>query len=211
MLTGFGQRQQELLKLLNKHKQGLTIDELAEAAGITRTAVRQHLATMEADGLVEHGPLRETAGRPSRLYRLAERGMEIFPRQYSWFSELMLASIRKERGADGLATWLRELAVSVASSFESELAGLPTEQRIARTIELMNQLSYEAEQASAEDGPEPAIDACNCVFHHLAMKFPEVCQFDLALLERMSGTGMTQTRCMVRGDQVCRFVPKETP
>ncbi|HEY9722041.1 MAG TPA: HTH domain-containing protein [Oscillatoriaceae cyanobacterium] len=202
MLEGFGQRQQELLKLLNRNKSGCTIDEIAEATQITRTAVRQHLAALEGDGLVKQGELRVTAGRPSRLYVLAERGMELFPRQYSWFSELMLEAIRRERGAEGLSAWLRELARSIASAQASGLEGASLEERLEATVTLMNALAYDA---AAADG-KFAIEASNCVFHHLAAKFPEVCHFDRALIEGLLGTSVDMPACMAHGQNVCRFV-----
>ncbi|MCK7509177.1 MAG: hypothetical protein MZV70_37470 [Desulfobacterales bacterium] len=49
------------------------------------------------------------------------------------------------------------------------------------------------------------IEASNCVFHHLAAQYPEVCRFDLALLAAFVGTPVEHQECVVRGGQVCRF------
>ena len=53
MLEILGIRQKELLKLLLKHKAGMTADELSTQLAITRNAVRQHLAALENDGLLK--------------------------------------------------------------------------------------------------------------------------------------------------------------
>jgi predicted ArsR family transcriptional regulator len=49
------------------------------------------------------------------------------------------------------------------------------------------------------------IEATNCVFHHLATRFPEVCHFDLALLSTFVGRPVVHDECIVRGGHVCRF------
>ncbi|MCK7509176.1 MAG: hypothetical protein MZV70_37465 [Desulfobacterales bacterium] len=60
--------------------------------------MRQHLAGMERDGLVAQSVTRPTGGRPEQLYVLGEKGRELFPRHYSWFSQLLIESMRDEAG-----------------------------------------------------------------------------------------------------------------
>src|SRR4051812_11436061 len=114
MLGSFGETQQALLKLLLKTKDGLTIDEIAEKLTVSRTAVRQHLTALARDGHVAPGQRKSTKGRPSQVYVLTATGLELFPRRYSWFSELMLGAIKKEKGSAGARKWLAELGRLVA-------------------------------------------------------------------------------------------------
>ncbi len=65
MLEGLGRTQQDLLHALLLQPAGMSIDDLAQALTITRTAVRQHLAALERDGLVKRGATRPTGRRPS--------------------------------------------------------------------------------------------------------------------------------------------------
>ena len=85
MLNGFGQRQQELLEMLLFNKSGLTIDDLASQLGISRNAVQQHGAALENGGYLDKGQLTVTRGRPSQSYVLSRKGVELFPKKYSWF------------------------------------------------------------------------------------------------------------------------------
>ena len=55
MLEMLGSRQKDLLVLLLKHKVGLTADDIAEQLGISRNAVRQHLAALENERLLFAG------------------------------------------------------------------------------------------------------------------------------------------------------------
>jgi len=43
------------------------------------------------------------------------------------------------------------------------------------------------------------------VFHDLARKNPEVCQFDLALLSTFADSKVDHEECMAKGGNVCRF------
>lgn len=205
MLETLGSTQQVLLRLLLENKAGMTVDGLAQALAITRNAVRQHLAGLERDTLVSQAGTRPTGGRPEQLYVLSEKGREAFPRQYSWFSTLLLESMREEAGEAGLAARLSAIGQRVAAQLQAQ-GGLPEapEQRVARLAEVMLGLGYGATSKADADGT-PGIEANNCVFHHLAARYPEVCQFDLALMADFVGTAVEHQECMARGGMVCRF------
>src|SRR3954466_9076788 len=67
-----------------------TVDELAAALGLTRTAVRAQLASLMTDNLVEHQGSRRGASKPSRLYGIPERAELLFSRAYvPLFTELL--------------------------------------------------------------------------------------------------------------------------
>jgi predicted ArsR family transcriptional regulator len=70
----------------------------------------------------------------------------------------------------------------------------------------MEQMGYNASPAAAGAS---LIEADNCVFHELARKNPEVCQFDLALLSTFTDSNVEHQECMAKGGNVCRF--KFTP
>ncbi|HSD60084.1 MAG TPA: HTH domain-containing protein [Burkholderiales bacterium] len=205
MIETLGERQQELLKLLLENKAGLTVEELSQALEISRNAVRQHLAGLERDGLLLQSGTRPTGGRPEQLYLLTDKGREIFPRQYSWFSRLLIESIREQAGSEGLGNRLADLGNQVASQLRSQ-SPVPEERplRVSRLAALMTDLGYGAKATTASDGA-PTIEANNCVFHDLAARYPEVCRFDLALMATFAGNAVEHQECMVRGGSMCRF------
>src|SRR5260370_33465289 len=95
-----GDTQQKLLSQLLESKAGLTVDELAAAVDITRSAVKQHLSGLERSGYVQHTSSK-SGGRPRFLYTLTEAGIELFPRGDSGFPRVMFRSLRKKsRGAE---------------------------------------------------------------------------------------------------------------
>ncbi len=205
MLELLGSRQQELLKLLLKNKGGLTLEELSEYLKITRNAVRQHIAALENNGIVTEGVTRPSGGRPEQLYVLTDEGKEFFPRNYSWFAQLMVESIAQESGVEGLRERLGTMGVGVAQQLLSQNSVLKTrEQKVEKLSEVMEELGYNT-RSFAVNSDAPTIEADNCIFHNLAMKNPEICQFDLALLSTFTDSTVNHEECMAKGGNVCRF------
>lgn len=201
----FGDRRKQLMRHLLRHKIGASIDELALAIGVTRTAVRQHLAALSQEGLVAPAGQRATGGRPQRLFVLTQEGREVFPRRYSWFAQLLIEAMAKEHGAGGLRIRLGRIASAVVGQLRQGVAEKDSRrQRIGKVSKLMDELGYDARTGKDIAGA-PTIEADNCVFHELAMKNPQVCQFDLSLLSGLTGSKVELDECMARGGHVCRF------
>lgn len=197
--------QEHILHMLLRHKAGVTIEALAEEMQISRNAVRQHLMTLERDGMVTRGEQRPTSGRPHQLYVLTAKGSEHFPRQYSWFSELLLAALKNKVGDIGVSQELQSMGQVVGAGLAEKLAQNTLPQKIGIIAEEMTKLGYDAEVVSSSETDVPVIEAYNCVFHKLADQIPEVCQFDLALLSTASGCQAKQHSCMLRGGANCSF------
>ncbi|RFC34881.1 MAG: transcriptional regulator [Candidatus Nitrotoga sp. SPKER] len=205
MLELLGSRQQELLKLLLRNKGGLTLEELSDYLKISRNAVRQHVAALENNGIVTEGVTRPSGGRPEQLYVLTEEGKEFFPRNYSWFAQLMVESIAQESGVKGLRERLGTMGEGVAQQLLSQNSVLKTrEQKVEKLSEVMEELGYST-RSFAVNSDALTIEADNCIFHNLAMKNPEICQFDLALLSTFTDSTVNHEECMATDGKICRF------
>lgn len=204
MLELLGRRQKDLLQLLLRHKHGLTVDQLGTQLQVTRNAIRQHLAALVGEGLVETGASKATRGRPTQLYVLSQKGSELFPRQYSWLAQLMLESVEQEAGGDGLRKRLAAMGAKVGAQLRAQHPGLRTRSdRVLKLGELMEQIGYSTAGTTVLD--PTVISADNCVFHDLALKNPDVCEFDLALLSTFAESRIDHQECMAKGGHVCRF------
>ena len=199
----FGERRKRLLRHLSRTRAGATVQELVQVLDVTRTAVRQHIAALIRDGLVAPSAQIPSGGRPRRLFALTDSGRAAFPRHFSWFGELLVEAVANEPHAARLPMRLRRIAAAVVAQSRPGAPGdgLPSVEKLAKR---MDQLGYDA-RASLDAEGRPAIEASNCIFHDLAMKHPEVCQFDLALLSSYAGGRVELHECMARGGRVCRF------
>jgi predicted ArsR family transcriptional regulator len=204
MMANFGDTRSSLMAALLRNKGGLTVDSLGEALNVTRTAVRQHLATLERDGHVARSGTRSTGGRPQVLYVLTEAGQEQFARRYSWFADLLVGLLKDELGKDGLATKLHSVGAGVATALQRGSApSAPLSERLGELSSAMGSLGYETEGTLQGRGRE--VVAHNCIFHQLAAAHPEICAFDLGFMEKFANAEVEHVECMARGQHVCRF------
>jgi predicted ArsR family transcriptional regulator len=202
MLHGLGETQRKLMGFLQLKADGSSADALAEQLGVTITAVRQHLLALERNGLVTRGSTRASGGRPQQLYVLTPSARELFPRQYSWFSELLLTKLRQKLGSAGLEQTLHALGADAGASVAApETASLS--ERASVLAKRMRELGYDADVQASKSRLD--VVARNCVFHKLAAEHPEVCSFDLGLIGAAAGASVEHAECIVRGGSACRF------
>ena len=142
-LLNRGTTQSDLLHSLLRHKDGLTIDAMAKALSVSRNAVRQHLTSLERDGLVAKGAALPSRGRPQQTYVLNAKGREQFPRQYSWFADMLVSDALDADGADAVQGRLAALGSRAAARIEAGLVGHPASpERIQALSAAMNGLGY---------------------------------------------------------------------
>lgn len=211
MIDLLGKTQQELLRLLNKHKEGgLTISALIDLLGVSRNAVKQHLTALEKNALITAGALHKTAGRPIQSYVITDKGREYFPRRYSWFAQVLLETIREEKGGKNFSLFLDRIGSTISSRYLPRLNKLQPHKRVVEVAEILTELGYEAEVVTSTDKNEISkLEISNCVFYHLASGCPEICGFDLSLLSTLIGETVEQQSCIASGGNVCCFGVKK--
>lgn len=200
-------RQLQILNLLIKHREGMSLNDIATELDISRTAVQQHFASLERDGFVRQGSQQKTAGRPARYYQLTETGINLFPKQYSWFSELLLNSLKQKMGPTEFRQYMHQLGHEVAETLQQKVEGKPIEERMAILIDIMQNLGYDASAIIPADNrlEKPKLQAHNCVYHDLAQQHNEICEFDNALVSSLLNTEVELEECIAKGGCSCRF------
>jgi len=205
MAEKIGSRQHQILQLLLENKAGLSIDEIATALNISRNAVQQHFAVLERDGYIQTGGLNKTAGRPVRSFVLTEAGINSFPKQYAWFSELILTDLKNEMGSEAFLRYLHKLGNNLSQSLLSRFEGKQTDERIEELLKIMDELGFKTKNRTESGSNERTIEACNCIYHDLAQKHEEICEFDKTLMSSLLEKDIELVECMAKGGAVCRF------
>lgn len=204
MNTHTGSRQEQILALLLNSAAGMSIDEMAAKLQISRNAVKQHLLGLEKQQLIKEAALNSTGGRPARNYSLTGQGVNSFPKQYSWFCNLLLDGLVAELGTEALDKMMWNMGVKLAESLAPQFSQQSVEEKLLGLVALMQSLGYHAE-LEREDGRPVSIKAVNCVYHDLAQQHLSLCQFDQALIATVLGQPVEQAACMAKKDCVCRF------
>lgn len=204
-LSTFGQTQQSLLTSLLRNREGLTVDRLTHELNISRNAVNQHLSSLDSSGFIANDMLTSTGGRPSKAYTLSAKGMELFPRHYALFSNLLIGWIRQKLNDAELKTCMAELGAQVAQQFSLRVQQHGSQSgKLVEIASIMQELGYDAHVENTADNKKEII-ANNCVFHQLANECHDVCTLDISLMENLLDTKVTHKECMVKGGDCCRF------
>src|SRR5690348_15681798 len=146
-----GPTRTQILALLRRSQ--MTVDELAQAVGITDNAVRLHLAALERDGLVRGiGVRREGAvGKPATLYAVAPEAEAIFSKAYEPVLTTLLVTLAGRLGEGELSDVLRDVGRQLAATSVSTSATL--EQRVRAAGAVLDALGADTEiQASGANG-----------------------------------------------------------
>jgi DeoR family suf operon transcriptional repressor len=183
------------------------LDELVNAVGLSRTAVNQHLIALESGGHVRKAASRKTGGRPQHVYVLTDEGTNLlFPKQYSWFSKMLIETLRQQVGPEQVSQFMYDLGVKLSASLIPRLVGKNRAERIDEIVKIMNETGFVAKTLGPpEAGKLPRVECKNCVYHDLSKDYPEVCRFDIGFLSGLMGAEVEHQSCMQRGGEACRF------
>lgn len=205
MLRKISSRQHQILELLLKNRRGLSIDNIADALNISRTAVQQHFFSIENEGYIRKDVPNKTAGRPAALYIITDKGINYFPKQYAWFLEMVLDDLRQELSHDQFQRYMRKLGANLAQKLRSRFEGKNLTEKMDEMASVMKELGFQAEIYDNNENDTLNIQAHNCVFHDLAQKHAEICEFDLELMSKLLDRTVNKSTCMATGDCSCRF------
>lgn len=197
--------QQKILNYLLKNPEGATAEELASLIGVTKTAARQHLVPLRHLGFLECRDLNCGVGRPRRHYLISQVAKDQFPKQYSWIANTILNELSESLDPAEMTEFMRRLADRVTQDLGGKLKELEGNARIEGLVRLMIDLGYVASVKSQSTKNGSVIEAFNCVYHDVAKSHPELCAFDLRLLENASGQSAKLESCIARGGVSCRF------
>ena len=70
---------------------------------------------------------------------------------------------------------------------------------------MMDGLGFNARNMTECGNDERAIEAYNCIYHDLAQKHEELCEFDRTLMSSLLDKDIDHVECMAKGGAVCRF------
>jgi predicted ArsR family transcriptional regulator len=183
-----------------------TISGLAGEVGISDNAVRAHITSLQRDGLVEDtGSARDGGvGKPAQLFRVTERGEELFPKAYATVLGQLLRVIGDREGEDGVAALLREAGARAGRDNGRAAAGDPSlGGRVEATARIIRDLGGDVEVVpEGDDGWR--IEGRGCPLSAAVRDQAIVCTLIEALVTEASGGSVTQ--CCRHGDHpACCF------
>jgi predicted ArsR family transcriptional regulator len=194
--------------LVLKTKGPQTAGRIARQLGITTMAVRQHLAVLEAKLLIDFTEQRRKVGRPARLWRLTSDADDQFPNCHAELAVVLLQSIERSFGKEGVARVTEDRARQQAESYRARMPGPdePIDKRVAALARLRREEGYMAESRRKHDGTIELVQN-HCSIAKAARLCPKLCNGELSVLRAVLGNTVfiERTEHIVSGDRRCSY------
>jgi DeoR family suf operon transcriptional repressor len=193
-----GETQARLLALLRRS--GQTITALARALHLTDNAVRLHVAALRRDGIVRDiGAVRDTGGKPARIYGLTPEGEELFPKAYAPVLAMFVEEVTRRDGRARAVELLRTVGRRLAAGAGT---GLDAKQRVAAAADVLRDLGADVEVQRTPEGWR--VQGYGCPLAAVSGTNEDVCELGKALVEEITGAPVTE--CCERGENPrCAF------
>jgi|SRR5579863_1092222 len=167
---------QDILGLLGHQER--SAQDLAQHLAMTPAGVRQHLAALEAQGLIVHRKLGGEPNRPTYLYSLSEAGKATFPKAYALLTNMLLRSAKGELGTDETEKFVQRAGAEAAAGLGN--AGQPSAgqsslvQRARAALAVLDETL--PERCDFEPTPDGVrITVYQCPIQAVAQQHPESC------------------------------------
>lgn len=190
-----------------KRVETATAPELADEFGLTDTAIRQHLESLEAAGLVERTREPSTGrGRPPVHWRLTASAAPLFADRHADLTVELISSIRDALGDEALQKVVDLRAGRQLEHYRAELDAAPTvEARVQRLADIRSGEGYLAETAKV--GDHLVLIEHHCPIRDAAEHCTHLCEAELSLFRTALGPGVSVSReqHLLDGDHRCAY------
>jgi len=177
-----------------------TVDDLAQALGLTDNAVRAHIATLERDGLVAQTGVRRSGGKPAHAYDLTPEAEGLFPKAYGALLHELLDVLSERLPPDGVGDMLREVGHRMAVGRAAPGGNL--RERVEYAVTMLGDLGGLAEIEERDGGF--VIRGYSCPLAAAVQGHPEACLLAETLLTDVVGVPVRQV-CDQGPPPSCRF------
>jgi predicted ArsR family transcriptional regulator len=166
-------------------RDGRTVEEFAQALGLTDNGVRAHLAILERDGIVQQqGTVsRGGGGKPAYVYELTPEAETLFPKAYSPVLRRLLDVMAEQLGHEETEALLRAVGRRIADERLAPASG--SRARLEAAVEVLNELGGLVELE--EQNGTFIIQGYSCPLSAVSSDHPEVCRMAETLLAELAG------------------------
>ncbi|MCY4567141.1 MAG: transcriptional regulator [Candidatus Poribacteria bacterium] len=195
-----------ILQLL-KMRAGMTVSQLKDALHISQMGIRQHLAILETEGLVEYYQEKQGRGRPPYIYQLTDAASSLFPTTYANFAVGLMHEVAKFNGPDFINKVFRGRMKSQLQTYQLRLQGKSLSDRVKELARIRDEEGYMARFDENED--DYVLTEHNCPIALIAQEYPRVCEIETALFRQSLGAKVVRVEHLMQGSHKCCYrIPK---
>lgn len=185
------------------------VSDLETLLGVTRTAVRQRLNRLMAEGLIERVAEKQARGRPSHKYSLTTKGERLAGDNYGDLVEALWDEIRLIPDTEVRRGLLKRLADRLANTYAERLGNGALAEKMRALRDLMDEKEVPFEVD--ESGGLPVLTALACPYPDLAEHDRSICAMERLMISEALGESVKLSECRLDGGSCCSFQPSSSP
>lgn len=193
-----------ILDLLRK-RDTLTVTELADAIGVTATAVRQRLTRLLAHGLIRRQATKEGRGRPSHHYGLTDKGQRETGSNFADLAMALWQEVRAIKDPEIRRGLLQRISSRMVEAYRPRV-GQGRDERMDAVVQLFNdrQVPFEVDRSNPL---LPVLTALACPYPELAEQDRSICSLERMMFSELVGENLRLSSCRLDGEKCCSFEP----
>ena len=184
-----------------------SIEDLIEAAGVTRSAVAERLNELVAAGFVRRSVQRlPSKGRPRYHYSVTDAALvHLFPGDQSLVTSVIWRAIQDIGGTKLESQVLERIGRALTDYYKRQLQGRTPAQRFRELAEVFREAEGNVVEVETGDAGRLVMRRRSCSFFTMFKETGAVCQIDEKMVSNIVGAPVRQTACRHDGDPCCIF------
>lgn len=191
-----------IVEYLKEHGRA-SVQELAEATGLTSMTIRHHLAVLENEGLVNSEKERGHVGRPRYVYFLTDKALSLFPERYDELAGRLLKGLKNLGAKREITEVLHQMADEITGDYQDDLDEKSFEERLDLLIAVLSREGFLASWEQKEG--EYLLREYSCPYLLVGHEHPEICRVDWQVITTILDASVKRQTCMLHGDSNCTF------
>ncbi len=182
-----------------------THKQLEEYLGLTRTAVREQVATLESGGYVDRRTVHAGRGRPHHEYSNTDKARDLFACHCGSLAVTMLAEMGQMLDDHTLRSLMDRVAHKVAADYATQMTAQDVPGRVHELARLMQQQGILSQVHVGDDPTSVELELFNCPYHELAQENLRICDMDRTMIAQTVGAPVTLVDCIMEEASSCTF------
>ena len=197
-----------LLDLLRR-RGPLTVSEMADAQGVTPTAVRVRLGRLVGSGLVERRTESHGRGRPRYLYEASPEAQRRLGQNYADLAVVLWEEMMRTVGDPRIRRLLfARITDRLADQYRAQLQADEWEGRLVQLGSILHERGIQAEVTRDGGASMSVLKQHSCPYHELAEEDRTICSLERKMFEKVLGRGLRLSQCRLDGHRSCDFEAK---
>ena len=190
-----------------------SVKDLETGMGVTTTAVREQVARLLQDGLLQATRVRGDIGRPYYVYSLTPKAQEYFPKDYATLAQLLLEETLALHGQEGLRALLNHVSRRMAEKLQDSIQVSELSQKLLGLVASLGETGMDVSMLPVEPSGGYVLKAHSCPYFEVARGHREICDMEQEMMTELLGPGVTVelSSRIVEGACACEFHVNRAP